>query len=87
MKTYEKPKLIALSLSGNNMLCSSCQFDVIGDNADPLAATIKDMANVTTITEQNFASDEPCQVKLDIDITSYCKFTGAQSGGYVVINS
>ena len=88
MKTYEKPKLIALSLSGNNMLCNTCQFDVIGDNADPLADTIKDMAEVATITELNFARGETsCAVELDIDITSYCKFAGADAGGLVVINS
>ena len=28
MKTYEKPKLIALSISGNDMLCA-CDVDVV----------------------------------------------------------
>lgn len=80
MKTYEKPKLIALSLSGNNMLCNTCQTDIIGNNMDPaFKATMEDFGIV--ITDNSFASSDSCTAP--VDISGYCKFTGAN----VVINS
>ena len=88
MKTYEKPKLIALSLTGNNMLCSSCAHDVIGSNAETeLVETLRDFFGIINITESSFASNEDCEEQEDIQTDSYCKFTGAESGGTVVINS
>lgn len=79
-KTYEKPKLIALPLSGNNMLCNTCAIDIIGDNADKIfKETVGDFFDPNVA----FASYENCEV----EISGYCKFTGADNGGRVVINS
>ena len=80
-KTYEKPKLIALSLSGNNMLCNTCAIDIIGDNADK---TFKETMDDFFGLDNAFASYE-CTEKIPID--GYCKFTGADHGSRVVINS
>ena len=81
-KTYEKPKLIALSLSGNNMLCNTCAIDIIGDNADK---TFKETMDDFFDLDNAFASYESCTKKIPID--GYCKFTGADHGSRVVINS
>ena len=73
MKAYEKPKLIALSLSGNNMLCDSCDIDIVGDNADP---DFKD-------TYGDFPGtfdDASCAMQ----VTGYCKLTASSN---VVVNS
>ena len=80
MKTYEKPKLIALSLSGNNMLCNTCAVDIIGNNMDPVFKATAEIFGIV-ITENSFASSDPCVDS--VDISGYCKFTGAN----VVINS
>lgn len=80
-KTYEKPKLIALPLSGNNMLCNTCGIDIIGDNADP--EVTKRLNELGLDIGQLFAHYEDCAIKFD----SYCKFTGADHGVQVVINS
>ncbi len=66
MKTYEKPKLIALSICGNEMLCS-CAVDA--DNDPVLQQILQDL-----VPELNpFGTDGGC----DIEIKDYCKFTGA----------
>lgn len=86
MKTYEKPKLIALSLSGNNMLCNTCAVDIIApfpDNNKGLVDTLEDFYG--PINSLFAAYEESCAVKPDI--TGYCKFTRAESGDQVVINS
>ena len=81
-KTYDKPKLIALSLSGNNMLCNTCAIDIMGDNADK---TFKETMGDFFDVNKAFASYEQCEKPISID--GYCKFTGADHGSRVVINS
>ena len=80
MKTYEKPKLIALSLSGNNVLCNTCAVDIIAPTKDQgLVDMLEDFYGPI---ETLFATgDTDCVTK--IDYNGYCKFTGAN----VVINS
>ena len=81
MKVYEKPKLIAMSLSGNNMLCNTCDIDVIGDNANTeFLEIVGDFFNSST-----FAEYEDCATK--VDIKGYCKFTGGNNNDLVIINS
>ena len=36
MKTYEKPRLVALSLTSNDMLCGTCNTDVMDEEFDDL---------------------------------------------------
>ena len=74
MKAYEKPKLIALSLSGNNMLCDSCDIDIVGDNADP------DFKNIYGDFPGTFDDAASCEMQ----VIGYCKFTASSN---VVINS
>lgn len=80
-KTYEKPKLIALPLSGNNMLCNTCAIDIIGDNADK---TFKEIVGDFFDSDNAFASYE---CKEPIPIVGYCKFNGADHKDLVVVNS
>lgn len=85
MKTYEKPKLIALSLSGNNMLCNTCAVDIIAPYPDENQGLVEMLETFYGPVQSLFAAYESCTVKPDI--TGYCKFTGAESGEKVVINS
>lgn len=76
MKPYEKPRLIAMSLSGNNKLCDSCEIDIIGDNADP---TYKE--TVGDFFDSPFSSGDSCEQQ--VEVGGYCKFTATT----IVINS
>ena len=89
MKTYEKPRLIALSISGNNMLCSTCPTDVIGSNGDQgIQRIFRDLYGISELTEQHFASGESCSESIPVSIEKYCKFTAADSEtAIVVVNS
>ena len=73
MKVYEKPKLIAMSLSKNNVLCNSCDIDIKDANMDP---NYKDMIWNGLFS---FASTEDQCVEAgnDIETDVYCKFTGS----------
>ena len=80
MKTYEKPKLIALSLSGNNMLCNTCAVDIIAPTEDQALVDI--LEDFHGPIDKLFATAEADCAK-HIEYEGYCKFTGAN----VVINS
>lgn len=78
-KTYEKPRLVALSLSGNDLLCSTCAFDVIGENADQGLLDMFEAFGIT-ITSNSFATSEGCSMQIDDSLVSgYCKFNGADN--------
>lgn len=79
MKKYEKPRLMALSLSGNDMLCATCDIDIIGDNGRK--DIIEMLEEIFGPIENLFATGEDC--KQQIDVEGYCKFTGTN----VLINS
>lgn len=79
MKKYEKPRLMALSLSGNDMLCATCDIDIIGDNGRK--DIIEMLEEFFGSIENLFATGESCEVQIDFE--GYCKFTGAN----VLINS
>ena len=77
MKVYEKPKLMVLSISANDALCSGCddtvRYDVklreyLGNNYGDADGTLTDdeLANL-------FEADG-CLEKVFYD--GYCKFTG-----------
>lgn len=87
MKTYEKPKLIALSISGNNTLCKTCDIDVIlpskthQELAEMWEAFIADNYSFTT-------SEDTCVKAGDaFETTEYCKFTAPDNSMPIVINS
>lgn len=81
MKTYEKPKLIALSISGNDMLCSTCAVDIIGDNMDDdFRSTYGDFISDPS---QAFGEEDQACADKPWKVSGYCKFTGSN----VVINS
>lgn len=89
MKPYEKPRLVALSLSGNNMLCSGCAvttrngipaqiFDWLSENGysswDTNGNGIFDYGdNITGL----FGVGIECG---DGGVIGYCKFTASENG-------
>ena len=89
MKKYEKPKLMALSLSSNDRLCGDCS----DKGASNLLVEDKDLAlefdwlvgNGNGIAERAdvsglFGTSEAC----DKVMIGYCKFTAAESGDKMV---
>lgn len=85
MKTYEKPKLIALSLSGNNRLCGDCAGKTTLWNNQTLSQSVLWVAgrdenydNESGITKGDFeglfGTNDGCDKELD----TYCKFTSMQ---------
>ena len=81
MKPYEKPRLMALSLSGNNQLCGSCSEEgcqnlLYKDPTSGIALALDFLVGnddgVLTQAEASkaFAPSESCEVPVD----SYCKF-------------
>ena len=87
MKTYEKPKLIALSISGNNTLCKTCDIDVIlpSKTHQELAEMWKDFIEDTysfTTYEDTCVEDGGA-----LETTEYCKFTAPDNKMPIVINS
>lgn len=88
MKTYEKPKLIALSLSGNDHLCGSCDGGLkLGSMKETDALYMYFSAILDTnqdkkisrdefMSSSAFGNDESCT----IPVTGYCKFNSAQNG-------
>ena len=87
MKKYEKPKLMALSLSSNDRLCGDCsgapnllvkdeslalEFDWLVGNGNNIA----ERADVSGL----FGTSEAC----DKVMVGYCKFTAAESGEKMV---
>lgn len=83
MKTYEKPKLIALSLAANDMLCSGCGEDPLRDKTDIVQMIIdlnsgvdKDGNGVIDSSEGNALftdSNDGCTSSVEIE--GYCKYT------------
>lgn len=72
MKPYEKPRLVALSLSGNDMLCDGCAIDVVGDNADKVfMETLGDFLNIGNA----FGNEVQCELQIE----GYCKYTSTSN--------
>lgn len=69
MKKYEKPRLMALSLSGNDMLCGGCTPGSLDDiNGDMLEDIKKDWEILFSSLETD------CMLSWDA-LEGYCKFT------------
>ena len=79
MKTYEKPQLMVLSLSGNDALCAACAVDAEEPNMDPNLKYALESFGYDI--ETCFASSEQCTNK--IDVNDYCKF----GPGQILFNS
>lgn len=79
MKIYEKPTLVILSVTGNDLLCGACSVDVVGGGG-PSNSIIEDI--IKDFGETVFTSADSCEVVYDIE--GYCKFSPNQD---VVYNS
>ena len=85
MKTYEKPRLNALSLSGNSLLCS-CAIDAVEPNMDPALKTIIQAGwPQITDTSKLFATADGNACDTPIDIVGYCKMSPTETN--MVFNS
>ena len=76
MKTYRKPKLMVLSLSGDSLLCS-CVIDAVepGMNAQ-LKATLEEIPGLDlSDTTKLFAVNDEIGCENPIDIDIYCKMS------------
>ena len=83
MRTYEKPRLMALSLNGNDQLCGSCAAkggqqlckDPTGGMASALDFLVGNDDGTLTRAEaaRAFGPDEGCEIPVE----SYCKFTSS----------
>ena len=76
MKIYEKPKLMVLSISANDMLCSGCTVKRIDE---PIYISQFDMDNDGILTAQEAENQglfgdgaDACTVP----VTGYCKHNG-----------
>ena len=78
MKKYEKPQLVALSLSGNDALCLTCKYDVVQDSFSALDSAIKRLLRFSDVTASNYEAANPFitapTCTKEIDLTQYCKF-------------
>ena len=86
MKTYEKPRLMALSLSGNDQLCGSCADRgaknlLYKDPSNGLALGLDFLVGNDdgTLTKEEaakaFGTGEACEIPVE----SYCKFTATDN--------
>jgi hypothetical protein len=83
MKTYQKPVMIALSLTGNEQLCGSCidaSIKLYNDQTGAALAIDRLSGNgdgVLTRAEVSnlFGFEDNCKHPTEI----YCKFTSAQT--------
>lgn len=82
MKEYKKPAMMALSLSANDALCSTCTIKTRFPELDGIADWLNKMYggedNLLTPTDKYFAMTENCEEKVDFD--DYCKFTTNDTG-------
>ena len=81
MKTYSKPQLVALSLSGNDMLCA-CRYDVVLPN---MSQEIQDLLKILGVpnTANPFSTDAGCKYTTGLEM--YCKNTPTYM--FIVFNS
>lgn len=84
MKQYEKPRLVALSLSANDMLCSGCDLKTKDQN-DFFVGILNGMFDQdgNGYVDSNeigglFASQEQCSEYND-NYGAYCKYTAADN--------
>lgn len=87
MKTYEKPELIALSLSGNNRLCGDCEgkTTLLCNHLNIAGSILKmleidpDDNGIDGIDEDDFATVFGAGDDCVKPVMVYCKFTGSDT--------
>lgn len=75
MKAYSKPRLVALSLNANDLLCG-CKIDVAPGTDGDVDPEINKMLGNLYPGETNFFTDKySCGTNVSMpDIEAYCKF-------------
>lgn len=69
MKTYMKPRLVALSLTGNDDLCGTCAIDAVEPDMDAALKRALELAGGVDIDIAFASSADDCGVFL----SEYCK--------------
>lgn len=88
MKTYEKPRLMVLSISANDALCTGCSK---GTRFDPFFQSIaQSYGNSDSVLEYGegglFAGEaDDCTTPFDYD--GYCKYASAENGNVQLFTS
>ena len=78
MKVYEKPKLVMMSISGNDLLCS-CKVDVVGSNANP-----DYLQTIALLIEMGFSENALFdEGSCTTPVSGYCKMNSAS----IIVNS
>ena len=74
MKTYRKPKLMVLSLSGDSLLCS-CVIDVVEPGMDPTVMKMlrEKYPQYVDNTSNLFATADGNDCTIQIEVVGYCK--------------
>ena len=79
MKSYDKPRLMVLSVSANDALCGSCTK---GTRYAPIfqqiAPNYGNKDNVLEYGEGLFGDNSDCEIASEYD--GYCKFTSVEDG-------
>lgn len=79
MKVYQKPQMLTLSLSANDMLCSGCTTALRDSSFKQAWLDLFDKNNDGRLTKDElFTSGDGCQNIQDF-IEEYCKFTVADA--------
>ena len=82
MKIYEKPILMVLSVSANDALCNACGTSINSkpDLKGPLSFldTNKD-GKIVESEAAGYFGNAPDSCTSTMDVTGYCKFTGAEN--------
>ncbi len=79
MKLYEKPRLMVLSISANDMLCSGCSICTRGDYYwDPFDLNHDGVLTHAEATSQGLfgSSDGENSDSCSVPVDGYCKFNG-----------
>ena len=76
LKPYEKPRLIALTLSGNDMLCGNCNPDYVA-NKDLIEDILNDFGMSLTFG----STSGGCEMNVP-GLEAYCKMNLSDLGAF-----
>ena len=87
MKAYQKPTMLVLSISANDMLCSGCDGNKLRDDESLKGVIIAayptldaDGSGALERSEGiNLFASSPDNCGQSIEYSGYCKFTGGQT--------
>ena len=86
MKSYEKPRLMVLSISANDAICGGCQVSTRNDAWFKLMdSQVGNQNGVFELGEGGLFANAEDNCSVPTDYNGYCKFSGAD--GYKLFTS